>query len=225
MSKSWAIATGLGLFFISTMNHVAQAESNGGMSTGSLNTEAELYRLLQERNHHQDRINAIDAQIQARFAQTRAVLVLDMAGFSRTTQDQGIIATLAQIERMRSRTVPVIAAHQGHAFKLDADNIYAVFPDVDAAAAAAIAILDTLNAVDLHASIGIGYGEVLVIEDRDVFGDAVNLASKLGEDIAADDEILLSKAAFRALTRTDQVSPPTQAQISGLDLPVYPIRR
>lgn len=42
---------------------------------------------------------------------------------------------------------------------------------------------------------GIGYGELLRIEENDVWGDEVNIASKLGEDLAKESEIYLSEAA------------------------------
>src|SRR5256886_5385868 len=45
---------------------------------------------------------------------------------------------------------------------------------------------------DMHGEFGIGYGEILVIENEDIFGSEVNLASKLGEDLAQRGEILLT---------------------------------
>ena len=42
--------------------------------------------------------------------------------------------------------------------------------------------------------LGIGFGRILRIGDTDVFGTEVNVASKLGEDIAKRDEILVTHA-------------------------------
>ena len=42
--------------------------------------------------------------------------------------------------------------------------------------------------------VGIGFGRILRIGDSDVFGQEVNAASKLGEDTAKADEILVTKA-------------------------------
>src|SRR5262249_57749957 len=50
----------------------------------------------------------------------------------------------------------------------------------------------------LRFSYGIGYGDILDIEG-DLFGLEVNLASKLGEDLAAPGEALLTPAAAAAL--------------------------
>lgn len=46
--------------------------------------------------------------------------------------------------------------------------------------------------------VGIGFGRILRIGDVDVFGAEVNAASKLGEDIAKADQILVTRAACEA---------------------------
>ncbi|HET7747160.1 MAG TPA: hypothetical protein VFM29_07650, partial [Vicinamibacteria bacterium] len=51
----------------------------------------------------------------------------------------------------------------------------------------------------LHFSYGIGYGDVLDL-DQDMFGLEVNLASKLGEDLAEPGEALLTPGAAAALS-------------------------
>jgi class 3 adenylate cyclase len=47
--------------------------------------------------------------------------------------------------------------------------------------------------------VGIGYGKVLRIGDEDVYGQEVNAASKLGEDTAKANEILVTDGARRAI--------------------------
>ena len=80
-----------------------------------------------------------------------------------------------------------------------------------------------------HVSIGIGYGELIMISRdnhySDVYGEQMNLASKLGEDLAGHDEVMLSEAAFQ------QIAPAAangeanwdllQTEISGLQISVY----
>jgi len=48
--------------------------------------------------------------------------------------------------------------------------------------------------------IGIGYGRMLLSGREGVFGAEMNLASKLGEDTAEPHEILLTTAAYEALS-------------------------
>ncbi|GEM_PF-143849 len=198
-----------------------------------LNTALELERLLQQRLQHPETAEAIDAQIQDQFVETHAILVLDSSGFSRISHEQGIISALAEIERMRGAVLPIIAAHQGSVFKIEVDNVYAVFPTVDLATAASNAMIDQMAALQKYISIGIGYGELIMISTdnhySDVYGEQMNLASKLGEDLAGRDEVMLTEAAFQQMDAVgDQRSADweiywelVQAEISGLQLRAY----
>ena len=47
--------------------------------------------------------------------------------------------------------------------------------------------------------VGIGFGKILRIGDADIFGEEVNAASKLGEDTAKKEEILITKGALTEL--------------------------
>jgi class 3 adenylate cyclase len=168
---------------------------------------AALDRLLAARNEHPERLAAIDQEIYRRFGQTRAVMVLDMCGFSRLTMRHGITHFLAMIHRLHGIVRPIVTARGGDVVKTEADNVFAVFADVSPATAAAREIMDRLRAAnvflpedwDLHVSMGIGYGQILMIGQHDLFGSEVNIASKLGEDIAGRGETLLTQAAHARL--------------------------
>ena len=71
--------------------------------------------------------------------------MLDMSGFSRTTQVHGVVAFLVMIHQMRLLAGPAIEAHRGTLLKAEADNLYCLFPTVDAAVAAARDILRRLR--------------------------------------------------------------------------------
>lgn len=193
------------------------------------NTRAELQRLLQARNEHPDREAEIDQQICTTFEQNCAILVLDLSGFSRLTIRHGIIHFLSMVHRMTVIATPIVLAHQGRVVKQEADNLFAAFAEVSAAVDAAIAILQAFTAVntglpddkDLFASVGIGYGKTLVIADEDLYGSEMNLASKLGEDLARSGEILLTEAAFRALSTSSNTWERLTLSISGLEITTY----
>ena len=53
--------------------------------------------------------------------------------------------------------------------------------------------------------LGIGYGDILRIADQDAWGREVNSASKLGEDTAKANEILVTAAAHQELTGRNDV--------------------
>lgn len=184
-------------------------------------TEETLRQLLQARVLQPERAAEIDAQIYALFNQTLAVMVVDMAGFSSQTQDEGIISALAQIEQMRSQTRPIIEDHQGILVKADADNLYMVFDTPDQALAAAMSLRDYLHTQSISVSIGIDYGDVLLIEQQELYGNTVNRASKLGEDLAEHNEILMTDAAIEHLTNPVHPMTISDVQLSGLTLRVH----
>jgi class 3 adenylate cyclase len=168
---------------------------------------------------------AVEAEIWDRLGVEKVVLVLDMSGFSRLVRRFGIVHFLAMVRRMQMVTRPIVVAHGGENMKYEADNLFAVFDGVQAAARAAIEIVETfrtLNATtddarDIHVSIGIDRGRVLLVPGKDMFGDAVNVASKLGEDLAGHDEILLSAAAAADLAvETGWRLEPRTYSVSGL---------
>ena len=193
------------------------------------NNRANLEKLLQERNEHPENMAEIDAQINAAFGQNHAILVMDMSGFSRTTVRYGIIHFLAMIHRMHVIVKPIIAECGGTVVKEEADNIFAVFPDVKSAVEAAIDSLKQTAAVnttlppemDIYLCIGIGCGDVLMLEGEDMYGSEFNLASKLGEDLAERGEILLTLAAFENLEGEKQDWERLEFSISGLELVAY----
>jgi class 3 adenylate cyclase len=189
---------------------------------------AELWRLLDARNEHPESLGEIDGEIWRRFGRTRAVLVLDMCGFSRLTMRYGITHFLAMIRRLVTIVRPVIANAGGQIVKTEADNVYATFDDVPQALAAARAIQHSLDAAntflpedwDLHAGIGIGYGPLLLIGDHDLYGSEMNVASKLGEDVAGRGEVLLSVGA-RERIGGDVEAVEIPVELSGLTMRAF----
>ncbi|MDX2097037.1 MAG: adenylate/guanylate cyclase domain-containing protein [Leptolyngbyaceae cyanobacterium bins.59] len=191
-----------------------------------LNTRSELNRLLERRIQWPEQSEQIDAEIRRRFAQIHAVVVLDMAGFSRRTATQGIIPTLSLIHQMNCLAACVVEESGGEIIKLEADNIFAIFPDVSCAVETSVAILEKLLAMNLEASVGIGYGELLMVVagdqyGNDIYGNEMNLASKLGEDLAEHGEILITESAYQAWEGSNEVWVPVDFLISHLQIRAY----
>lgn len=167
-----------------------------------------------------------------RFGQRLAVVVVDTCSFTLRMRLLGAVHTLAMVMALEDRLRPLIGRWGGRLVRAEADNLYAVFPDAAAAVRCAEAMVQATNeanallppADDLFISVGIGYGDLLVVGD-DLFGDEMNLASKLGEDLAQRDEILLTPAAHAAVDasswRFDEVS----FRASGLELRAYRLVR
>ncbi len=165
----------------------------------------DLYEMIDERNAaaSQAERDSIDARLWQQFGRPVAVLISDMSGFSRVTKSLGIIHFLSMIRRMQKICRPLIEARGGKLVKCEADNLFCAFPTALAATQAAVDMRAAVAADaegrpdydQIGLSIGISWGEVLDIDGHDMFGDAVNMASKLGEDTAAGGQILLTESA------------------------------
>lgn len=160
------------------------------------------------------------------------VLVLDMFGFSLLTRKYGIVHYLSMIRRMQLTAEPIITGHGGRVVKFEADNCFAILPDPLAAARAAITIqhafeasnLMTSDKLDVHVSIGIDYGKILIINDEDIFGDAVNRACKMGEDIGTAGEILITKMAMDLIPKEAEIKgTPVELSIGGMNTQAFAI--
>jgi adenylate cyclase len=151
-----------------------------------------------------DRRHKIEESLWSEYGAEYAVFVLDMSGFSLLTRKHGIVHYLSMVRRMQLTTEPIVKSFGGIMIKYEADNCFAVFPDPLAAVNAAIAMqhaftaenLLTSDDLDIHISCGIDYGKILIIGHEDCFGEPVNRASKIGEDLAAAGEIFVTKEAM-----------------------------
>jgi len=172
----------------------------------------------------------IDDEIWQQFGTEGAVFISDMSGFSRTTRALGICHFLAQIYRVRPVVAKAVGDNGGILLKAETDNCYAFFPEVDKAITAAVEInreLDRQNETrdstdKVFVSIGIDWGRMLLIGEVEFFGDPVNTASKLGEDLAARSEILLTQRAMDRVTiELDREPDRRRERISGIDIDFF----
>jgi len=166
------------------------------------------------------------------FGAEYAVFVLDMSGFSLLTRKYGIVHYLSMVRRMQLTTKPIVKSYGGSMIKYEADNCFAVFPDPLSAVNAAIAMqhafraanLLTADELDIHIACGIDYGKVLIIGHEDCFGDPVNRASKMGEDVACSGEILVTKEAMQMIpAEAGLKAREMNVSISGITIPAYMI--
>jgi len=137
------------------------------------------------------------------------------------------------IQRMHQLVLPVLETprHGGRLLKLEADNVYAVFPDAPLALDAALEVQRKLAAAnqvlpadwDLHVCMGIGYGDVLAVGDDEVYGHEMNLASKLGEDVGCGGEVLLTEAAHARLPLGERQAERLEVTVSNLTIAYYRI--
>ena len=189
-----------------------------------------LLRFSQETNAESRK--AIEAELWREYGTERVVFVLDMSGFSLLTRKYGIIHYLSMVRRMQLTAEPIIKTYGGSMLKFEADNCFAVFPDTLSAVHAAISLqlafdasnLLTSDDFDVHIACGIDQGKILIVGDEDCFGDAVNRACKLGEDIAAAGEILVTQDAINTITsELDFKLREMNISVSGITIPACAI--
>ena len=155
-----------------------------------------FFELLRERPARGD---AFDERIASRYERELTILAADSSGFSKKTFEHGIVRFLANLVRSYDRIIPIIEKHGGVVTTQNADNILAVFEDTAAAVRCAGAVHAwlarrnrPLPAADrFELCIGIHRGPVLRLAD-DVYGAAVNVCAKIGEDVAARNETLVT---------------------------------
>ncbi len=161
----------------------------------------ELANLLATRRApHADRA-AVDAAIWARFGRTQAIMFTDLVGFSRTVEAFGILHFLQLIQESEALFMPLIQQHGGQCLKREGDSLLAVFDLPSEALAAARAMVAATEALNpqrspeetIEVCIGMGYGQVLRVDDNEVWGAEVNAASKLGEEMARGGEVLVTE--------------------------------
>jgi len=123
-----------------------------------------------------------------------AIMFTDIVGYSRLMAEDEenayqLLKTNRQIQKL------LIEKHSGKWLKEIGDGILASFLTASAAVYCAKEIQESIKEEpDLKLRIGISLGDV-IFEDEDVFGDGVNIASRL-ESIAQVGEIYISESVF-----------------------------
>ena len=142
-----------------------------------------------------------------------AVLFADVSGSTKlyeTAGDQVAKAAIDECVRiMREKT----EVAKGRVIKTIGDEVMSSFPTADAAADAAIQMQEAINELKpvgntkIGIRIGFNLGPIVVQADGDIFGDAVNVASRLshvavkGQIITARDTVLQMAPMLKSATR------------------------
>jgi len=166
--------------------------------------------------------------LRERYGRTCAVVVIDSSGFTRTTREHGIMYVLSKLQQMREAIIPVLNRNKCFSYITEADSFIALFPDVECAFNA---VLESAQAVcdrrimftperPYKIDAGIGYGSLLITGGHgEFFGSEMNLASKLGEDTAQANQLLITDAAYAELPKSKKrLFRKGSELISGLDI-------
>ena len=128
-----------------------------------------------------------------------AVWFADIVGYTTLshTDEDGAILVVEAFQRLASEIVP---QYSGRVVKYVGDAALAEFASTDSAIRSALALVERFHdddAARLHGMkirVGVNVGEVISAKDGDIYGDGVNLASRL-HDQAQPGQVVASEAA------------------------------
>jgi class 3 adenylate cyclase len=134
-----------------------------------------------------------------------AIFAADMVGYSRLMEadERG---TIARQKIHRAELIdPMIAEHNGRIVKLMGDGMLVEFASVVDAVECAVAVQRAMGEREaempddrrIQYRVGVNLGDI-VIEDKDIFGDGVNIAARL-EELAEPGGICISGTAYDQL--------------------------
>jgi len=126
-----------------------------------------------------------------------AIIAADVVGYSKLMEqdEAGTLSLLSDL--IKDQIKPLISEHRGRVVKLMGDGILAEFASVVDAVSCSIAWQEKLSIGDsgLQFRIGVNLGDI-IIQDEDIFGNGVNIASRL-EGLADPGGICLSETVHR----------------------------
>ncbi len=168
--------------------------------------QSELWKLLDERAGSKADVEDVDRRIWEKFGDEGAVVFTDLAGFTRRSAELGITHFLQIIHQSQILLRPVIGQNSGTVFEVVGDSMLIWFSTVQEALQCSVEMQEACRqynadlepAYQILLCVGIGYGRVIRVGDSRLAGGEVNVASKLGEDIAEAYEILISDDARKA---------------------------
>jgi len=143
---------------------------------------------------------------------TLAVLFADISGSRSLYESLGDIEALKIVSSCITVFSGIVADHQGTIIKTIGDEVMCTFKKPDQAINAAIAIQNTQDSthvglpddeITLNVRIGIHWGPVIK-QSYDVFGDAVNVASKI-VSMASPKQILTTKSSVDELPKASGI--------------------
>lgn len=170
----------------------------------ALPTSEQLFQRLRGRT--KANADVMDRNIEQLCVHETTVMMCDSSGFTRRTHEYGILHFLAVMTAVYDLVEPVVKKHRGSVISRGADNLLAVFGVPADGVDAAVAMQRLLakfnrNKTDrdqFQLCMGFHHGNILRLKDG-IFGDKVNIASKIGEDLAAAAEILVTGEVAKSL--------------------------
>ncbi|MEZ5668267.1 MAG: adenylate/guanylate cyclase domain-containing protein [Alphaproteobacteria bacterium] len=129
---------------------------------------------------------------------TSTVLFADICDSTRLYDQHGDDTAYRVVSGALARVVESIESYEGTLIKAIGDGVIAIFPEPDKALLSATAIVTPSDDDPLTLRAGLHFGPLIMV-DGDVFGDVVNVASRV-VSLAQAGEVLLTGEVREALT-------------------------
>ncbi len=180
------------------------------------------------------RVEELDDELEKKLTREVSILFTDIRGSTTFFRTHGDIAGRIMMQRHYDMLFPLIKQNKGTIVKTVGDSIMASFDDSHNAVKAAIEMQRKLSSYNanlpnedpIRIRIGINFGKG-IIEDSDVYGNVVNIASKL-VSIGESEQILVSESIYEKLQyREDFTFFPLKAEHTfhnNLKLRAYAVR-
>lgn len=195
-------------------------------------TRIQLYHRLRERALDPIEAALFDRRLWDELGIEATVLVSDLSGFTRQMRRHGVLHFLDVHRRSLELSGTVMQRFGGQLVKTEADNSIALLDRPETAVRAGLELLSLCRRANdgvapdaqLRPCLGLCHGHILLLAD-DAFGEPVNLAYKLGEDVARPFELLIDEATARLIDADGFGFGPTEyAQTGGMTLAYRAIR-
>ena len=170
-----------------------------------------------------------EAAFRQKYHRDRAILSIDMTGYTASAMQYGELQSLLRIMNAQRVVIPVLQDLGAELIRCFADDIVALFHEPNAAIDAAFEIHERIrvfNASPLACEnppsccVGIGFGRLFAIGPNLAQGDEMTQASKLGEDIARANETLVTERAYAEMADRNDIQFERQDQDDQL-FPFY----
>lgn len=137
-------------------------------------------------------------------------MLTDIKGFTSKTASFSRAETLDLLKRHKEMVLPVVGKFHGRLVKTIGDAFLVVFESPTDSVLCGVEIQNVLKAHNADKSpderieirIAINSGEVAIEEDGDIYGDAVNITSRL-ESIAEAGEVFFTEAVYLAMNKKE----------------------
>ena len=159
-------------------------------------------------------------------SQSLTILFADVSGSTKLFETRGDVEARRLVSAMLNALAEVTGRHGGHVIKTIGDEIMCTFPGPMQGLLGAIDMQkriaqDVIFAqLSLAIRIGLHHGDTLV-EDNDVYGDAVNTAARMAS-LAKREQIITTASTVRMLTNSGMLRTRSvgTARVAGKQLPI-----